>query len=283
MKQAVICALLMLISYRSPAQFEGALDMKTTLTPAGGEARQVAYTLMVKGDKVVADVRQVGGVDNVGKIIYRGDRNLTWVIDDAHKSYLEIDLKPEQEGEQEETAGGSSSGLKLRKTGKTQRILGYACSEWIVEDSDVATSFWGTSKLGDIYEGLHKTFGQLERRSPRSSSAFGWESELAKLKVFPLKIVTSKGGSVVETQEVTKIEPKTLSASLFEVPEDYKKQDMGPSMEQMMEALKKYHGKNGGEAGEMKQEDIEKMLKELQEKMKKGGGEPPDSLRQNNR
>ncbi len=277
MRLFAVWLLFVLLTLPSFSQFEGVLDMRMTTGRPSGESRQVSYTLMVKENKVAADVREAEGAKMFGKIIYRGDKNLTWVIDDAHKSYMEIELNGETPEQEQETKGEQEGGPKVHKTGKTESILGYTCDEWIVEDSDAVTSVWGTPKLGDMYDGLQKAFGQLNRRGPMSGSASSWENELAKIRVFPLKIVRSEGGNIVQTQEVTKIEPKSLAASVFEVPEDYKKQEMGPSMEQMMDALKNYQGQNGGPPGGIDKEALQKMLKELQEKMKQGGGNAPDS------
>ena len=99
-----------------------------------------------------------------------------------------------------------------------------------------------------------------------SKESMGQWGELADMKIFPLKVTTSREGTVTEIQEVTKIESKTLAASTFEPPADYKKQSIDLDFQKMMEGMKSRDQGNQGEPGQ--NVDVEKMMKEMQEKMK---------------
>jgi hypothetical protein len=261
-------ALLVVFVCSAMSQFEGVMEMKTTSSHGEGAMRTAQFSLFIKGNRLVADVKEAAGVRQPGKMIFRGDKMVMWVVDDARKSYMEIDMKdaePEGESANDEKASGS----KIHKTGKSMPILGYVCDEWVVNDGDEQISIWGTSNLGMMYEDLYKAFGQMKRRGPGHAAGGGWEGDLARTKVFPLKIVRSRDGAVTETQEMTRIEAKSLPASQFEVPAGYAKQDMGGGMQEMMNKLQKKGIPNGGEVNK---EELEKMLKDLQKSLKKPGG-----------
>jgi hypothetical protein len=109
----------------------------------------------------------------------------------------------------------------------------------------------------------------------------GWEGELARMKVFPLKIVTTENADTSESQEVTKIDPKTLEASVFEPPGGYKKQTLGAGMGKMMEQLQELQSRRAG-AGDssLNKEDLEKMMKEMQKQYEQGQKDQDDSSKE---
>jgi len=236
--------------------------------------------MSVKGEMLATQASEEGGTAPKGKFIFRGDRKVMWVIDDAGKTYLEISLTGDSKNKKKEESGRRrvESKVKLRKAGKTETILGYLCDEWVAEDTGEVTHVWGTAKLGNVYEGLMKSF---EKMNPQlvESQMNGWEGELARMKVFPLKIVSTEDGDTAESQEVTRIDPKPLEAALFEPPSEYKKQalgaDMGKIMDQLQEQLKSKHGQGGDSS--LNKESLEKLMKEMQEQNEKEEKDPADS------
>ncbi len=96
-----------------------------------------------------------------------------------------------------------------------------------------------------------------------------WDDELAKLKLFPLKIVSKEKGKVHLTQEVTSIEPKTLGAGVFEVPKGYRKQTLELDMEKLMKEMEQMKKKDStgvpGKDDPGANMELEKMMKQLKE------------------
>ena len=279
MKAMTTLLLLLLAKASAPAQFEGQIDMKMT-RGSDGDRTGVLYSMFVKGDMLAA--KALGGEAGMkgGKFIFRGDKKVIWVLDDGKKSCLEIPItedenstKGKKRREEERLAR-----VKLEKTGKTENLLGYSCSEWITEEDGTVTHIWGTSKLGNIYEGLMKSFAKMNPGHEETQME-GWEGELARMKVFPVKIVSIKEADTVETQEVTKIDSRSVPGSVFEIPAGYKKESLDVNMGKMMQQMQK--GRGGKGEGMMNTEEMKKLMKEMQEKFKNPGedssGAPKDS------
>lgn len=253
-KFIIITSFLMIgLTQMSIAQFEGVIDMKVTMMDQG-KPQVMEYSMMVKKDLIASEIKSGGGSEAGGKFIFRGDKKLLWIVNDAEKNYLEIslsDVDKKKANNQED-----KNKPKVTKTGKTEKLLGYICYEVIVEEGKEVTQLWGTSKLGNIYQDLMKSFGSMADNSDPERKG-GWESELEALKLFPLKIISKDNGSVTQTQEVTKIESKMISSKIFDLPAGYEKIQMGLDMQQIMrEEDKDDPGINT---------DMEKMMKQLQE------------------
>jgi hypothetical protein len=247
------CFLLTGMIQISFAQFEGVIDMKVTMME-DGKPQVMEYSMMVKKDLIASQIKSVSGSEGGGKFIFRGDKKLLWIVNDAEKNYLEISLNDADKKKANNQEDKNKS--KVTKTGKTEKILGYLCDEVIVEEGKEVTHIWGTSKLGNFYQDLMKSFGSMAGDSDPKQKG-GWETELEALKLFPLKIISKENGSVTQTQEVTKIESKTVSSKIFDLPAGYEKIPMGLDMQEMMrEPDKDDPGVNP---------DMEKMMKQLQE------------------
>ncbi len=232
------------ISFLAPAvaQFEGAIDMKVT-APDGDSMRVVSYSMLINGDKMMSEIMSREDTTKRGRFIFRGDRKLLWIINDDEKSYLEINLGDVQgAAAPRDTAGKDTArpAPRLKKTGAGESILGYQCEEYVVEEGSRVTHIWGTQALGNVYRGLSSSMGEMGGQDAGSTQK-GWEDELAAMTLFPLRISTTQNGTMEESQEVTRIHAETVPASAFEPPAAYTKQSM--------------------------QLDLEKILKEMQDKM----------------
>ena len=266
---SMFCKLVFLLigaASMASAQFEGVIDMKSTSNDRG-KPHEMAFSMSVKKDMIATDIKNPEKEMGGGKFIYRGDKKLLWIINDKEKNYMEMSLKDRDDADAEKKPGKKpkSSKSTVRKSGKTQTILGYSCDEWISEDEEGSTSIWGTAKLGNVYEGLSKSLGQMGGGNKRHELQ-GWEGDLAGMNIFPLKIVRSKEGKIKDTQEVTKIEAKTLAASLFEAPSGYEKQSFDMDMmkmmkdmqKKMMEKMEKKKDKKDGDEGKDEDKDDDK-------------------------
>jgi hypothetical protein len=117
--------------------------------------------------------------------------------------------------------------VKFVKTGKTEKILGRACEEWLYTFKQGKSSVWLAKGMG--------TFAGLMDGKNLSQDA--WVKMAESKGLFPLKTVTETKGGKTMTMMATDIQEKTLGAGLFEPPADYKK--MGMPKVDMGEALKK--------------------------------------------
>ncbi len=260
-----IAILLFLWSASAAAQFEGQIDMKMTRGKEGNR-NGVLYSMFVKGDLLAAKAKGGGDEMKAGKFIFRGDKKAIWVIDDAKKSCLEIPLTEEESSPKGQKK--STERVKIEKTGKTEKLLGYPCTEWITEEDGEVTHIWATSKLGNIYDGLMKSFAKMNPGREETPME-GWEGELARMKVFPVKILTIKEADTLETQEVTNIDSRAVPGSVFEIPAGYKKESLDADVGKMMEQMKKGRGGKGEKM--MNTEEMKKLMKEMQEKFKNSG------------
>jgi len=221
------------------AQFEGEIDMKIT-TNEEGQSQVTNISMLIRNELISARVNSEGGPMRAGRFIVRGDRKLMWIVDDQRRVVFERSLEGNQQPDSTKHEE-STSKPNIRKTGKTETMLGYRCEEWVVAGEDGETSVWCSSKLGDVYKGFAKSFGEMRKMRMRSS-ATDWQDDFIEKNLFPLKAVSTKDGKVKSTQEVTKIEQKKIADPVFEFPEDYKKEsfnmDVNKTMDQMREMMR---------------------------------------------
>jgi hypothetical protein len=270
MKTIIVLVIVLLLAVvpEVRAQFEGEMNLKTTRTIAGTPMNAL-ITVLMKGEMLNLKVKDESETGKDASIIYRGDKKSLWIVNDKEKNYFEIPMK---ESDEEETPVGKkhtrekADNVSVEKTGKTATILGYPCEEYIIQQDDEAKDLWATTKLGDVYEGFMKSFGQFAKRRPGGMND-NLELEVIKMKIFPLKSTTTTRGVVTSTEEITKIEKRTLAASLFEAPTGYKKQSFDLDMNTMMKGMRGKMKNGAGAPGD--NEDVRKMMEEMKEKMKK--------------
>lgn len=230
----VVLAVLVVSSWSSlRAQFEGEIDMKVTANEEG-KSRETNMTLLFKNDLLSSESK--GGESGMhSRIIVRGDKKVLWIINDERKTVFE---RPLQASERQDTVAQSAEKPKanLRKTGKTETILGYPCEEWVDESAHDTTFLWCTSQLGSVYQDFSRSFGDLgagRMRGRRDVPA--WQKEFAGKNLFPLKVVSTRDGVVRMTQEVTTITKKTIDPTVFEIPGDYSKREMNFDINKMIQ------------------------------------------------
>jgi uncharacterized protein DUF4412 len=108
----------------------------------------------------------------------------------------------------------------ITKTGKSETVAGYQCEHWLVKDQ-------GEEDTHDVCmaKGIGAFLTQGGMRGGASEPS--WFAELRQGGYFPLKMVDKSGKA---TWEVTKIEKKSLDASLFGPPAGYRKMEMPAGM-----------------------------------------------------
>ncbi|MGB2868227.1 MAG: DUF4412 domain-containing protein [Bacteroidota bacterium] len=185
--------------------FEGVVQMTVK-----GENGENAITYMMKDDVVRMEFE--GGRRGPMVMLRNNKEDKTIVLMSEMKSYMEMTM-PQVPKDKE----GAPVKGKVTKTGKTEKILGYDCDQFIVKNEDKETEVWAAKGIGKF----------MRMSGPRQQNVYRWENESEFKDYFPLRVVSRATEDEKESSmEVTKIEKKSLNAALFKIPEDFKKMEM---------------------------------------------------------
>jgi hypothetical protein len=134
-----------------------------------------------------------------------------YVIDDAQKSYEEIDAKAT-------TTAKAAPPPKVQKSGKMEKLAGLDCENWAIDDGNEKVDVCATK--GVPY------FALADAPKPGNAETT-WAVALTSEKAFPLRIVVhDKAGKEEYRAEATKADRKKLDDALFQLPSGYKKADL---------------------------------------------------------
>ncbi len=213
-KPVLICTFLMLgLQFQMQAQdFEGVIYYEI---PEMQNQNMEEMPYMIKGNKARIEFKSGKGS---GAMLFMPDESKIVFVMDAMKGFMEMNLDNmgDQGDESEEAAN-------FTKTGETKTIAGKNCEVWNVESEDNTVEVCMAQGLGKF----------MMPRSPMGrSNAPEWVDEVMERGAMPLEVIeVSSNGNELQMR-ATRIEEKSLEASLFEVPEGYK--DMSSMMKQMM-------------------------------------------------
>lgn len=207
------------------AQFEGIVESKNVTTDETGTQQTFTMTMFIRKDMVKIQSSAIGS-SPPSTMIYRNDKRVVWMLNEEEKSYFEIpqDEKPEEVRPPLEGKGTES--YKVSKTGKKRKILGYPCEQILITRDDERTEIWGTKSLSHLFKAISTALGE-----EHTETADDWANKITKMGYFPLISTTKIEGSVAESQEVTRIEKKTLPVEFFDLPAGYRKQSVGEMLE----------------------------------------------------
>jgi hypothetical protein len=237
-RMCLVAAAILAWAAAADAQFEGTVRMKT-VTYLDGDSTVILPTVFFKGPLFAAVIDAPPGEEaRGGRFILRGDRGVMWIIGDQEKKYIEIPVAKPDPRPDSGAQVTRRPPYTLTKTGQAKSILGYPCEEWIADEGGGTTSsVWATEKLGGIYEGVVKWFDgmSLENAGDRTR----WEREVAGMGLFPMLVVRTEEGDVVEREEVVSVEKTGVPDRVFEAPAGYEKQSIDPNFEKMFEQMMK--------------------------------------------
>lgn len=200
----VVSAVILGITSDLRAQsFEGTIEFTATT-----ERGPISMNYMMKGDNVRFESEGRPGMKAV--ILVNVKDNKTVMVMDQMKAYMEFDVP--------HTQGTEKPKPDIKKTGKSKKILGYACEQYLIKDGTRETDVWVTKALGKFQ--LFRMGGRQQQ-----AEAEAWQEAVKNESAFPLFAVTREGDKEVSRMEATKIEKKSLDDSLFKIPEGYKKFD----------------------------------------------------------
>ena len=181
--------------------FEGIIHLKMS---DSGESVKMRY--LIKPKQMRMEI-EAGG--RISVMIQDYGNKKFYNLMPEMKQYMEIPMMDDG------GRGGDAKEPMPVKTGKTEKILGYDCEQYMVKDPQGTTEVW-----------LTKDFYPVEGLSQRMNGS----------SFTPFRMITyDPSGKEMSRQEVTKIEKKKLADSLFKPPADYKKLEieMPPGMRGM--------------------------------------------------
>jgi hypothetical protein len=211
------------------AGFEGVVAYKMPSKGGAGELTQ-----MYKGTKTRTEVSD--GKQTTAMIMDASAGTMT-VLMPPQKQYMVMDMKKMGQGlggllghgkkDTGSSGGGSAPAMpKITATGRKETIAGHECEYYVMGDKG-ETEICSAKGLGMFMMGQSPMGGGAA--SLAALAAMSTNPDAVKLFAdgfFPLKVVNVKGGKQEVVMEATRVEKKTLDASLFVPPPDYTEMKM---------------------------------------------------------
>jgi hypothetical protein len=256
---------LLLAAMPAYAQFEGVLEMKMTMAGKDGEGGggTMAMAVAKAGTRFEMNLEmRPAGMKMV--MLQRNDTpNLVYHINDANKTYMEIDQAKMREMAAQHK---DPTQYTVEKLG-WENILGYKTLHVLVKEQKPEAGQGMTSELWTAKDLLdYATFSKMQARRGKAASE---EALLKALKDagadgMPLKSITTTGDGSKVTMEVVRVDKKSLPASTFEIPEGYTKSAGG-----MMDMMGGMSGPQADEARKRMSEAMKNMTPEQRERIEK--------------
>jgi len=211
---SLLLTLLMAIGLNSVSaqNFEGVIYYEIPEMTAQGMG-EMPY--MVKGDRVRMEF---GEGAQGGALIYMPDSNQMAFILEAMKGYMTLDVD-----DPKTSAQNSEENTQMEKTGDTKTIAGRTCEVWQATYETNTYQMCVAKGLGNF---------MMPKNPMAQSNTPQWAKEAMADGFMPLEVVEISGSSNSTKMRATRIEEKSLSDDLFQVPEGYN--DMSSMMKQMM-------------------------------------------------
>ena len=204
---ALLCAPAALFAQK----FEGAITIAMT-----SQQGRMEMTYLVKGDQARVDMPARGGMS--GYMIHDGGKKTNLMVMPEQRMYMDMAAMQGMPGM---APPAPSKAPDIKATGRKETIAGYECEHIIVTGDDGQFDVCAAKGLG--------SFMRAQPPGGRGRGAGGPPPGLDRLGAdfFPLK-VQKVGGEA--SLEVTKIDKKSLDASMFAIPDGFQKMDMGSMM-----------------------------------------------------
>ncbi|MBI3502615.1 MAG: DUF4412 domain-containing protein [Bacteroidetes bacterium] len=207
MKKNFSIALCLLSSYLFSQSFEGTIEFKKkTLTDT------VNYVYYVKGDKVRLD--EIGSKSKKVEGSFLIDLKTSSMVSLSHDRKLYIEQAPG-------TPPVVNGKPEVKKTGNTKKVLGQNCTEYVVKNPDekVQVTYWLANGNYTFFSKLLKILNRKDKSAVYFQQLTGVEGTFPFLSS-QVNLATNEEEVKME---VTKVDKKTVDASMFEIPKDYQK------------------------------------------------------------
>ena len=197
--QSLILLTICTIAAHATSAFEGVIEASTS-----SDEQNATMVFTVKGSMTRVDVNGQGG----GSVILLDrEKKLMNILMPSMKMYMQHEMNAPTTATEKPTA-------KIENSGETETLLDHPCQVWTATYADgTVEKLWLATDVNAYF-----AFGGTASMKRQDSEL----EKLAKDKgYFPLKNVKTKDGKTT-TFLVTKIEAKTIDASVFVIPEDFK-------------------------------------------------------------
>ena len=213
----IVCFLVSVfsVSLARAQQFEGIIHYKFS-QEFNENTPEMAY--MVKNSKI--RIQFNSGNEHGAMLYLPADSTMIVLIDKVH-SYIKMNTN---QFRNDDNYKGKWENSHLDKTGQMKTIAGYKCEVWKVSNND------GDQLTMCMAKGLG-TF-MTPGNPMNNKNAPDWAREIIKKGYMPLEVVKEEGGHKTTEMQATKIEKKSLDASLFKIPDGYR--DMTSMMQGVM-------------------------------------------------
>lgn len=185
--------------------FEGSITLRLPSGPRGSGMQDVEY-LSRAGNVRVNMTSPAGAIGVLGL----SSEKKVYVIIEAQRSYMEVPPL--------DAIVAAGTPPTVTKTGKTETIAGFECEHVIIEagsaNGPTKTDVCLTRALGPFVNPMTALAGA--RMAP-------WQRQLMAEGGFPLKVTLNDGSVALE---VTKVEKRRVSDSLFRIPTEFNKMDL---------------------------------------------------------
>jgi hypothetical protein len=201
--------------------FEGQVAYKVS----GESGKSTEMTMSIKGTQMRTDMAMEG---HTMAMLLNGQTQVMTMLMPEQKMYMTMDLNAQRE-KMQGMEHQEHSPPKITPLGTSETIASRSCQNFLVESDKSKMEFCNAKGLGNFM-------------SPRSPMGRGPSNALSELNneafrtffkdgFFPLRVTNLDGGKRQVMMEATRVEPKSLDASLFAVPDGFtemKMPGMGP-------------------------------------------------------
>jgi hypothetical protein len=223
-KKLVSIALVLVLSLfisNSFAQTEGFEGMVKFNVEAQGNAADMKY--FMKGDKLRIEMAAPQKVvminDSEGMKMLIPQRQMYMSFSEGMMDQMNrMRNKSKYPSKEDMTEDEFMAKIDEYRTGKTKEIKGHECEQWIVPSGNNEIEMWVTHDFGN-FMGFSNPMSKQQKE--------GWQRLVGDTNFFPMEVITKDdGGNVVSTFKVKEIEEKSVSESLFQIPDGYKEMNM---------------------------------------------------------
>ena len=235
LRSALVATLLLPLA--AAAQWEGALDMKITGKDVTGSSQALVGKAgaRMQMEMKSPQAQQAGqGAVKMTILVRTAEPDVSYMINDAQKSYSRIDLK---EMEKNVPAQAKDGKWTVRRLGP-DRVAGYACERALL--SQEGTGAENEVCVSKEILGPASIFSTGRRNA--SGEALAKALKANGLEGMPIRMVVREKAKAEATMtwELVKAEKRALPASTFQVPAGYRETSlmgtmMSPAQQKQME------------------------------------------------
>ncbi|KER10351.1 MAG: hypothetical protein HY22_05630 [[Candidatus Thermochlorobacteriaceae] bacterium GBChlB] len=247
MRNCVAVLVLLFVSAKAVAQFEGVIEMK--MTSSENEMSGEMKMMLVKSAmRIESNIKTEKMPVKMTMLMKLNDQDKMYMLNDEAKTYTELNLK---EARERSNAMTKDRKVTVKKLGK-EKILGYNCDHIMVtqEGLDEGTEMWVSKDVID-----YSFYEKFQAANQGGGGNYAKALKDAGADGFPLKTVSGK-----VTSEVTKITKGAPAAAMFEIPKGYKQVGV---MENMMNMMSPEQRKQMEESMKNMTPEQRKMMEEM--------------------